>query len=285
MRAALQRAQLIVIAVAVVLGAVACPPGVSVLSSAKPDAEAGHESAGYNPSPDSLGGPYGHPKTGKWKKNVPTVAAPVNLVTGVISDADLAKYLDTLNFDKQRDNGELALVSCDSPTPGCSVKLYIQPEIGMTDRGHANVPQTGMVVARVINYSTADSDVTYKIPPLSRAYWYVYPAGNSPRSRVFTRVPGASPPLRWLGAVIDTTYSECSHKHGAGPAQAKLRNCVEYISSRTRGDAVSGPPNPFIRPVSSRPMRLMADNSLTATELWVKCDQGCCVAGTALYAQ
>jgi hypothetical protein len=267
------------IAGAVLLAATACKkPEVSILVSARPDPEKGDEIPGSNPSKDNLGGPYGRPKAGKEKKD-PTPPPPVRLSVSV-DDVVLATFLDTLNFDKARDNGELALISCAPPaTSPCSVALYIQPEIGMRHRAYNNIPSNGLVVARLINYGDYP-DATYHIPAHSRAYWYVDSLGTGLRSRVFRRTPTASERLQWLGT--DTVFSECDtrrHRYAGGPAQAKLRKCVDYVASGTRGDAVWGPPNPFVRPVSSKPMAFPQEDALRATELWIKCAQGCCVAG------
>ena len=255
----------------------------ALLTVTKPKPERGDEKAGQLPHPDTLGGPYGHGKQGTYRPNDPTLAAPQILDT-LVPDGVLAAYLDTLVFDKARDNGELALAPCKTGGPTCAVRLYIQPEIGMRHRGYSDVPPTGIVVVRIINYSVADTEKTFGIPPLTRAYWYVYPSGATLRSRVFMRTPLAARKLKYLGA--DTTYSDCAHTNGGGPALAKFRNCVdiERLGSRGGGDAVIGRvTNPFVRPVSFGPPSIPRIDAepLTATELWVKCAQGCCVSGTA----
>lgn len=258
----------------------------ALLTATKPKAERGDEKPGQPPHPDTLGGPYGHGKAGTYRPNDPTRGAP-QLLDTLVPDAILAHYLDTLVFDKERDNGELALAPCKTGGPTCAVRLYIQPEIGMRHRAYSNVPTTGMVVARIINYSIADTERTFSIPPLTRAYWYVYPSGTTLRSRVFMRTPGAVRAMKYLGT--DTTYSDCDHANGGGPALAKFRNCVdiERLGSRSGGDPVLGRiSNPFVRPVSfgSASVSRMDVEPLTSTELWVKCAQGCCVSGTAAMA-
>ena len=273
----------------IVLGfaAVACPSkgslGVFPAPHVQPDPETGNEEPGRNPHPDSLGGPYAFGRAGV-DHNTATPVAPPGLSTGTISDADLSRYLNSLNFDKARDNGELALIACKPPAVfPCGVRIYIQPEVGMKHQRHADVPRNGIVVARIINYSPTDSDVTYGIPRLTRAYWFVdrRAPGSPPRSRVFIRTFGGARALQFIGP--DTTYSQCEyHAPAGGPAVAKFRRCVPYQVSRMPGDVVVGGwSNPFVRTVSLSPAVPKPDFALTETELWVKCAQGCCVAGTA----
>lgn len=254
----------------------------TALTATKPEAEKGDERVGLPPHPDTLGGPYGHGKAGHYKPNDQTAAAPVLITTG-IPDATLAGYLDTLNFDKARDNGELALVHCRSGGPTCAARVYIQPEIGMKHRGYADIPPTGVVVARIINYSATDTEATYGIPPLTRAYWYVYPVGTSLRSRVFIRTLTGGDRIRFL--LPDSAWNRCPHDNTGGPATAKFRKCVATATFTSMGDRILGRKgDPFVRPASftSRvPLNPLAE-PLQATELWVKCAQGCCVAGALM---
>jgi hypothetical protein len=254
----------------------------TTLTATKPDAEKGDERAGHTPHRDTLGGPYGHGKAGRYNPSDPTLAAPVLLTTPGLRDSVLAAYLNTLNFDKARDNGELALVSCASGTSGCVAKVYIQPEIGMKHRDWDDIPPTGVVVARIINYSATETERTYGIPPLTRAYWYVYPVDTNLRSRVFIRTPIGINKIRFLRP--DSAWSKCPHENTGGPATAKFRRCVDTERFSSAGDPILGrKSNPFVRPASftSRvPLNPDAE-PLQATELWVKCAQGCCVSGAA----
>jgi hypothetical protein len=255
----------------------------TALTATKPDAEKGDERRGHTPHPDTLGGPYGHGKDGTNNPSDPTLAAPVLLTTRGLPDSLLAAYLNALNFDRARDNGELALVACKSGDSTCAAKVYIQPEIGMKHRGYNDIPATGVVVARIINYSVVDTEATYGIPPLSRAYWYVYPEAGIKRSRLFVRTPTGAAKIRFLRT--DTIpYSECLHANTGGPATAKFRKCVDTQTFSSTGDRVLWRKNnPFVRPASftSRvPLNPDAE-PLQATELWVKCAQGCCVSGAA----
>jgi hypothetical protein len=290
MRTAIQRRRLGLSLAALTVIIVACPTTGRILPPpvpneyVQPDTESGGEPATQNPSADSLGGPYSHGRKGA-APHVQTPPAPPGLIAGSVSEADLVSYLNSLNFDKARDNGELAQVRCPTSSgAGCSATLYIQPEVGMRRRRYPDVPPTGMVVARIINYSAAATDTTYKIPPLTRAYWLVYP-GSTPlapkRSRVFIRVPGAVPAMRFLTA-SDTLYKDCGHYHEVGPATAKFRDCVKYEVSRAGDGIVRGEwSNPFVRALSFIPLPHQASvEPLTDTELWVKCAQGCCVSGT-----
>jgi hypothetical protein len=157
----------------------------------------------------------------------------------------------------------------------------------MKKRAYADVPPFGMVVARIINYSTTETDSTYHIPPLSRAYWYVFSAPSGLRSRVFIRTPGAASPVALLG--VERPYEECSHPPFGGAAQAKFRKCdpmtYETASRRTKtGRSYARVPNPFVHPASytppPKPGPVVTDvDALLNTDLWVKCAQGCCIAG------
>jgi hypothetical protein len=213
-----------------------------------------------------------------------TEGAPI-MLTPTVDDKVLAKYLNALNFDMARDNGELAVVRCPKGSArDCHALLYIQPEIGMTLRSIKDMPKYGMVVARIINYSTSETDSTYGIPPLTRAYWYVYPARGGPRSRIFIRTARPDTTLQFLGE--EHTYELCPHAYVGAAAIARFRKCEQRQTAMTpKGASIGGRPNPFIRAVSfpstpSSPV-LLADAAfaLTDTELWVKCAQGCCIAG------
>jgi hypothetical protein len=305
---AMQRGRYAAVAGGILLMAVGCPGGTTVrppvpgptvrifypdtgyviTTHVKPIPQSGDEHPAHRPPPDSLGGPYSKGRLGR--DAAPTREAPVPL-TPAMSDAVLAQYLDSLNFDEARDNGELALIRCPAGSgTGCSATLYIQPEIGMKKRNPTDVPPNGMVVARIINYSATATDSTYQIPPLTRAYWYVDHGPLGLRSRVFIRTySSVSPVLAFIGP-LNRTYEQCYHPPYGGPALAKFRTCGPdtYETAKTRGDAVlyGIVPNPFIHPVSfmsarqrpSRPL-VTAVEALTDTELWVKCAQGCCVSG------
>jgi hypothetical protein len=257
-----------------------------VLTHVKPVPQAGDEHPNHKAPADSLGGPYSKGRPGTVTTD-PTAAAPVPL-TDTVNDAVLAAYLDALNFDLARDNGELALVRCKSGSgAGCAASLYIQPEIGMKKRNATDVPPNGMVVARIINYSATATDSTYEIPPLTRAYWYVDHTFIGLRSRVFIRtLPATGKTLKFIGP-LTRTYEPCGHPPYGGPALAKFRKC-ELYETTMRGDAVYGSrSNPFVHTVSfgaaspsPAPNPLLANaEPLTDTELWVKCSLGCCISG------
>jgi hypothetical protein len=300
-RSAMHRGRLLAIAVGLVFGTLACSEsGTSHLSAidsaalaesllyvtthVRPKPQRGDERKAHKTHYDSLGGPYsiGVPDP---SPRAQTREAPVVLTTAV-NDSILALYLDSLSFDAARDNGELARVRCPAGSAaGCTAQLYIQPEIGMRKRKFSQVPDSGMVVARIINYSSTETDSTYHIPPLTRAYWYVYHTPLGLKSRVFMRTPDSTQKLKFLGPT--KTYEECTHDPYGGPAIAKFRKCVDVETAMTRGDAVYGRgTNPFVHAVSfsptpraPAPLPTVGDVALTDTELWVKCAQGCCIAG------
>jgi hypothetical protein len=283
MRKAIQRGRLAILLTVLATAALGCPTrGNRVYGTAQvqPDPEAADEASGRNPEADNLGGPYGRGKRGV-DNGQATVSPPV-MLTPKIPDAVLVTYLNTLNFDMARDNGELALVACrSSKDPKCGARVYVQPELGMRYVEYESIPRNGVVVGRIINYSPSDSEGTYGIPPSTRAYWYVYPTKDGPRSRLFTRTPGPDDALKFIGP--EKPFSKCHHARFKGPAVAKFRRCASYQLATLRGDAVSGvSSNPFFRSVSLVPPTAAWDpEPLTATELWVKCAQGCCVAGAA----
>lgn len=245
--------------------------------------EAANEDPARNPVGTRLGGPYGH-GAGAIDPHKETPEAPEKL-TESIANQTLVDYLNRLTFDMARDNGELASVACHAPASKdpCSVPLYIEPEVGMRYRDHAKLPPNGIVVARIINYSESDSDVTYGVPPVTRAYWYVYPTFLGPRSRVFIRVraPNSTQALKFIGP--EEAFSRCKHADVKGPAVAKFRRCVPYSVAELGVDGVRDPGlSPFVRFVSLTASLPTVDvEPLAATELWVKCSLGCCVAGAS----
>ena len=284
-RAAMHRGRFIAIAGGILFLTVGCP-GTRVSPSSvwyvDPIPENGDEQVGRTPTRDKLGGPYGNASvatsTGK-----ETAGAPV-MLTSSVDEKVLVDYLDKLRFDMARDNGELAVVRCPTgKADECHALLYIQPEIGMIKRSHEDMPKYGMVIARVINYSISATDITYGIPPLTRAYWYVYPTNDGPRSRLFIRTPGAATTLRFLEP--EKRYMKCPHASISFAAIARFRKCEQQdLEGRSKAD-YGGRSNPFIRPVSftstSRSPAVNDDAAvaLDGTELWVKCAQGCCIAG------
>jgi hypothetical protein len=253
-----------------------------VTAHVKPVPEKGDEHPNHAPPADSLGGPYKKYRPGSLT-NLPTAEAPVPLTT-TVNDSVLAEYLDGLNFDNARANGELALIRCPAGSPpGCAALLYIEPEIGMKKRRYIDVPTNGMVVARIVNYSSTEVDSTYHVPPLRRAYWYIDHDGSTLRSRVFIRTPGGANTLQFIGPVKE--WTDCGHPPSGGPAIAKFQNCVTFETAMRRGDPViERERNPFIRPVSfgpsSPPLPIIPTvDALRESDLWVKCAQGCCIAG------
>jgi len=284
-RSAMHRGRLLAIAAGVLLVVVGCP-GKRISPSSvwyvDPIPESGDEQAGRRPPQGKLGGPYGN-GTSVERPRKETAEAPVKL-TPKVDDGVLARYLDALTFDMARDNGELAVVRCpQGSVPGCHALLYIQPEIGMLSRSINDVPKNGMVVARIINYSLTETDSTYGIPPMTRAYWYVYPTSSGKRSKVFVRTPGLETTLQFLGD--ERTYESCRHTSITFAAIARFRKC-EQQGLETRGKAgYGGRSIPVVRRVSfesTPPSPALANDgsvALTDTELWVKCAQGCCIAG------
>lgn len=256
-----------------------------ITTHVKPVPQSGDEYPAPHTTPaDSLGGPYKKGKPGV-VTGTATMAAPVLLDTSV-NDVTLSNYLNALNFDAARDNGELGLIRCHAGgATGCVATLYIQPEIGMKKRAATDIPATGMVVARIINYSTTETDTTYQIPPLTRAYWYVDKPLSGARSRLFIHTPLSANKLTFIGPT--RTYEPCMHDPIGGPAQARFRKCPLYETSALPADPVIAPArNPFVRAVSfgappspAEPATFGDVDGLLTTELWVKCAQGCCIAG------
>ena len=256
----------------------------------RPVPERGDERAGRVPSADSIGGPYSKFKVTGTVPNAATPGLPKAL--SAMTDAEIASYLQSLNFDMARDNGELARVRCAlNPLGHCSVELYVEPEVGMRKRAFTDVPPFGMVVARIINYSSSGTDTTFQIPPLTRAYWYVFHgAGTSLRSRVFIRTPLDSQKVRLLG--VESSYDSCDHAPYGGAAVARFRKCdgMTYetgMKSARTYSVDARVPNPFIHAVVyhptsivDRPANVAQDaDALTATDLWIKCALGCCTKG------
>jgi hypothetical protein len=282
---AMHRGRLLAIAGGVLFVAVGCPQTRVSPESVwyvEPIPESGDEQTGRTPPREKLGGPYGNP-TKVEATHKETAGAPV-MLTPTVNEQVLVDYLDKLRFDMARDNGELAVVRCpQGRADECHALLYIQPEIGMIMRSHGDMPRYGMVIARIINYSISATDITYRIPPLTRAYWYVYPTNDGPRSRLFIRTPGSGTTLRFLEP--EKEYRQCGHKYIGFAAVARLRKCEQDDRTGGSNAKYGARSNPLIRSVSltfTPRSSVVADDAAVAldnTELWVKCAQGCCIAG------
>jgi hypothetical protein len=115
----------------------------------------------------------------------------------------------------------------------------------------------------------------------------VFNNGTSLRSRIFIRTPGAASAVALLGTEV--SYDSCAHPPFGGAAQAKFRKCdpmtYETASRRTKiGRSYTRVANPFVHPASytpaPKPGPVVTDvDALLNTDLWVKCAQGCCIAG------
>jgi hypothetical protein len=276
------------------LGASACPqqlippPPPLVKSTGENE----YQVAGTTP-PSSLGGPR------DTSAGITFVARKTPKLTSYIESLDegqLLTYLNSLKYDRDPLNTETETVTCihmpsGTPcAPGDGAEVSVEPEIGAHMWKHADVPQYGFIVARLINYDPTDRmEATFKIPASTQAWWVVDqdPVSHQPRSRFFRRSYSSSPPyVVQLGTTHD--FLECGHAHKTGHLQAitKFVNCSQSltmaaphasgIEAALRGEM----------PASERIYRLASFGTsiplpahpeimqLRAT--WVTCEMGCC---------
>ena len=240
------------------------------------------EIVGARPLPPNLGGPFQSP--------VP-YAAPSRPTPGptkkidVMTDSEVVTYLNTLVYDMSLDHSELALLPCRKPGGvSCQndslAKVYIQPEVGMNRTPWGAVPPNGMVVARIINYTTSsDTESTIGFPPARRAWWYVDDSSGTYRSRFFVRTYAATGPA--VTFLASRPWQRCSHPpvHNR-PATARWRGCADnggLARATPSSEAVDA--RAFIRALSFAPRRGadVGARPLIAAGSWITCSLGCCV--------
>lgn len=212
-----------------------------------------------------------------------------------LNDSALVAYLNTLVYDNDPKTTEIETVACvhsndGSPcATGETAQLLIQPEIGAHKWKHSDVKSHGLVVARIINYSTGVNEKNFGFPERSKVWWVVDedPATHLPRSRFFKRTYRTTAPfVEQVGPT--RAYYDCGHSHdrgGHGEAIAKYVSCSQSL---TMEPGAPGAPAAaelpvrdgfaLLRLVSSRatlrqPSRVVA-MELTAT--WITCEMGCC---------
>jgi hypothetical protein len=242
------------------------------------------EEVGVKPLSSNLGGPFQSPVAAEAPlRETPAPSKRIDVMT----ESELVDYLNRLVYDMSLDHSELALLACKKPggrpCPLDSLaSVYIQPEVGMNRRAWDRIPATGIVVARLINYSvSSDTESTIGLPPAQRAWWYVEKVGtDSFRSRYFVRTYSASgPAVRFLAT---KTWESCRYHTPVynRPAIAKWRGC-DYEggppSQFRRSEAVDA--RAFIRALSFAPRRgaPSAARPAVAALSWITCDLGCCV--------
>jgi hypothetical protein len=243
------------------------------------------------PADTALGGPF---QRGKATSYTPRkTPSPATKHIDAMTNAEVVAYLNTLVYDMSLDHSELVLLPCKKhgSTQKCRAdslaKVYIQPEVGMSDpsRARDSIPATGVVVARIINYSTgSDTESTYKLPPSRHAWWYVDSAPGRLRSRMFVRTyQSTGPAVIFVG---DTTnFEDCGHAMAPPdrPAMAKWRGCendgglqaTEMMKTLVKPKRVGS----LFQPVSFVRGLDIGDSTFLAikTEVWITCSLGCCV--------
>jgi hypothetical protein len=237
---------------------------------------------GPRPLPSALGGPFQTPSyASPPSRPTPGPTMPID----AMSETQLVAYLDSLVWDMSLDHSELALLPCRKAGTGLNcrpdslARVYIQPEVGMNRRAVDSIPPNGMVVARIINYTTSsDTESTFHLPPAQRAWWYVDrdSAGHA-RSRIFVRTySGVGPAVTFVSA---RPWRRCPHGYWHNrPAMARWRGCADTGGlASARSDKVD--PRAFIRALSFAPRRAVAAEArpVIAAESWITCSLGCCV--------
>jgi hypothetical protein len=248
------------------------------------------EVAQQRPQQGHLGGPFQPPANSIADPQRPTPEPTINKAVDDMTDAELVAYLNTLVWDMSLEHGELVLLPCKKPG-GASCpfdqysKMYIQPEVGANRLDVNNISEKGVVVARLINYSTGqDSVADLEIAPTARGWWYVHKVNNQLRSRYFIRTyASAGDGAKFVGP--NRKFEGCPNHpiDTTRPATAKWRSCADdggvgRILGKAPAKKVASPFN-FVS--------FQADTSGDSTsvlrsprsETWITCSLGCCVGG------
>lgn len=281
--------------IAASLAAVIAAAGFAACKHTRPEpiepvkvtAENEHEVVGHQPA--SLGGPEGGAVVTTLKPRLtPTLKKPITAMT----DAELVTYLNSLEYDLDPANSEIDSTTClYGPTgpacnPGDAARVFIEPEVGMHLWKHADIPKYGLVVARIINYSSNKYEANFRFPPSQKVWWVVDSNGTSGlRSRYFVRNyhPGA-PAVDLVGTELP--FRQCPHAHNTphDEAKAKFLSCAQsdtvasYPSSGVAKPSGLAPAPSIFRPVRFRStVPLPAYPFIKALDAaWVTCDAGCC---------
>lgn len=257
-------------------------------------AEREHEAVGQRPR--LLGGREGgaQPETVRVNRTPPLKGDIESL-----DDTSLVRYLNSLTWDLAQANTEIEDAECvhananDAPcVPPESARVLIQPEIGSFMLSWTAIQQLphGVIVARVVNYDTADrKERVFGFPAGTKVWWVV---DNDParpgklRSRYFRRTYSTSAPfVAQVGITRDFIYCDHQHKQGHGKAIAKYVTCSQSLTMDTpgsvrSGDALVSPPREGAGvfraasfnsvPVPRQPLAM----ALSGT--WITCSAGCC---------
>ena len=240
--------------------------------------------------PATLGGPLGMPYiTTIRHRATPTLNAEIT----TLSETDLRQYLSKLVYHTDVFSTDVAFLPCVDSTAngdvqcgaGDSAIVYIQPDIGMDKWKHDDIPATGLIVARVINYSpVARHEAKFGWGGMRHSWWVVDKDGSGHyRSRFVERTyaPGG-PALRVLRST-SWPFTQCMHKDAVSgrPARAKFWDCTRsmedvaaLVRARPEGYAAS-----YFRFAMYRPFDSRAATPYARSGTWVTCAEGCCVAG------
>jgi hypothetical protein len=210
-----------------------------------------------------------------------------------MSEHDLDDYFATLAWKKGGYNSNAVNATCKHRSTGLdctgsdSAHVIIQPEAGMHKRSFSDVPDSGMIVARIINDAPLDLDEkVFGYPAQDTTYWVVEPSGGRPQSRFFVRTHSATP-IRFVSDSLP--YRDCNHFAINFQARAKFWTCpdsyMHRLETSARDEKHPGPTvgalESYIHPVSLRgtvpPPSASAPSPLMQLQSnWVSCGNGCC---------
>lgn len=248
--------------------------------------------------PGNLGGP-GHGTPSPTLKVRPTPVLDDFIEN--LTDDQLVAYLSQLQYDMGPGQSHRVRAACvhnpsglphPIPAPkrcnlGDGAELAIEPEVGMHLWEFSDIPEHGMVVARIINYDKQDrEEATYGFPPDRRVWWVVDRPNGVLRSRFFVRTYQASPavrPIRDAAAVYPLVNCHPTEKHAN--AEARFAKCSEALhlkgrsSSRSAARPTAVPVASLLPPGSassmpSVPLPQLVEMVIDGT--WVTCKSGCC---------
>jgi hypothetical protein len=247
--------------------------------------EQDNERRGAPPHADSLGGPYGNGITTMIAPHRRT-PSPSARIDGSTTDSALVSYLNSLVYESGRDRSELALVHCKPHHPACApnagVAMYIQAEWGMSAVSAASITAQGVIVARIINFDPSRPGGAMGVPPMTRAWWYVYRDPIGLKSIYFTRTHSTTgSAITVLAAPKD--FYECPGHFWAviPPARAKWASCSTVFAARPAEGTPSWsmvPRDQLFVPASLNRVGGPRTRMLIAADTWVSCMATCCSA-------
>ncbi|HEX2778361.1 MAG TPA: hypothetical protein VHM30_02610 [Gemmatimonadaceae bacterium] len=200
-----------------------------------------------------------------------------------LSRPDFIAYLKQLAYATDPANTDRGYSACGTCGGTDSVDVFIQPDIGMHLWARDSIPATGLIVARVSNYSGGGRDDAKYGWKGSRHAWWVVDKDSTGiyRSRFIERNYGAGPAFFVL-KTTQWTFEKCIHSPVYNrPARAKFWSCAQSATYDTSYTALPPARDSYFRFAAYGPFTRPepAPRPLVTANTWVTCAEGCCIAG------